>query len=116
VRFGLVPGFNTLIGAFAHGLPAVCLPLTADHPVNAQRCAEAGAGLNCANAPATDPRGPLIDPATLRPGDVASAISRVLEDQAFTNAATRIASEIRDMPGPAETARLLEKVAGVPTT
>lgn len=107
-------GFNTLIGAFAHGLPAVCLPLAADHPINARRCAEAGAGLNCANAPALDPRGPLVDPATLRPGDVACAISRLLDDPAFTNAATRIASEIRDMPGPAETARLLEQVAGAP--
>jgi UDP:flavonoid glycosyltransferase YjiC (YdhE family) len=109
-------GFNTLIGAFAHGLPAVCLPLAADHPVNAQYCALAGAGLNCANAPAIDPRGPLVDPATLRPGDVARAISRVLDDPAFTNAATQIASEIRDMPGPAETAQLLEQLAGAPTT
>jgi UDP:flavonoid glycosyltransferase YjiC (YdhE family) len=109
-------GFNTLIGAFAHGLPAACLPLAADQPVNAQRCAAAGAGLNCANAPATDPRGPLVDPATLRPGDVARALSRLLDDPAFANAATRIASEIRDMPGPAQAARLLEQAAGAPAT
>ena len=109
-------GFNTLIGAFAHGLPAVCLPLAADHPINAHRCAEAGAGLNCANAPATDPRGPLVDPATLRPDDVACALSRLLDDPAFTNAARRLASEIRDMPGPAEAARLLEQAAGNPPT
>jgi UDP:flavonoid glycosyltransferase YjiC (YdhE family) len=107
-------GFSTLIGALAHGLPAVCLPLAADHPVNAQRCAEAGAGLNCANAPALDPRGPLVDPATLRPGDVASAISRLLGDPAFTSAAARIAREIRDMPGTGETARLLQQAVGAP--
>ena len=109
-------GFNTLIGAFAHGLPAVCLPLAADHPINARRCAEASAGLNCANAPATDPRGPLVDPATLRPNDVACALSRLLDDPAFTDAARRLASEIRDMPGPAEAARLLEQAAGTPPT
>ena len=109
-------GFNTLIGAFAHGLPAVCLPLAADHPINARRCAEASAGLNCANAPATDPRGRLVDPTTLRPDDVACALSRLLDDPAFTNAARRLASEIRDMPGPAEAARLLEQAAGTPPT
>ena len=107
-------GFNTLIGAFAHGLPAVCLPLAADHPINARRCAEAGAGLNCANAPATDRRGPLVDPTTLRPDDVACALSRLLDDPAFTNAASRLASEIRDMPDPAEAARLLEQAASPP--
>ncbi|MGP0021883.1 MAG: glycosyltransferase [Streptosporangiaceae bacterium] len=107
-------GFNTLIGAFAHGLPAVCLPLAADHPINARRCAEAGAGLNCANAPATDQRGPLVDPTALRPGDVACALSRLLDDPAFTNAARRLASEIGDMPGPAEAARLLEQAASPP--
>jgi UDP:flavonoid glycosyltransferase YjiC (YdhE family) len=71
----------------------------------------ADAGLNCANAPAIDPRGPLVDPETLRPGDVAGALGRLLDDPSFTNAAIRIASEIRDMPGPAEAARLLEQVA-----
>ena len=109
-------GFNTLIGAFAHGLPAVCLPLAADHPINARRCAEASAGLNWANAPATDPRGRLVDPTTLRPDDVACALSRLLDDPAFTNAARRLASEIRDMPCPAEAARLLEQAAGTPPT
>ena len=108
-------GFNTLIGAFTHGLPALCLPLAADHPINAQRCAEAGAGLNCANAPAIDARGPLVDPDTLHPNDVASALSRLLDDPTFTSAARRIAGEIRGMPEPAETARFLEQVVGAPT-
>ncbi len=109
-------GFNTLIGAFAHGLPAVCLPLAADQPINAQRCAEAGAGLNCANAPAIDPRGPLVDPATLHHDDVARALRCVLDDPAFTNAAQRIACEIRDMPEPAESVRLLKQAAGTRAT
>jgi UDP-glucoronosyl and UDP-glucosyl transferase len=105
-------GFNTLIGAFAHGLPALCLPLAADHPINAQLCAEAGAGLDCANAPAIDARGPLVDPDTLHPNEVASALSRQLDDPTFTSAARRIADEIRGMPEPAEAARFLEQVVG----
>jgi UDP:flavonoid glycosyltransferase YjiC (YdhE family) len=88
--------------------------LAADHPINAQRCAEAGAGLNCANSPAIDARGPLVDPDTLHPNDVASALSRLLDDPTFTSAARRIADEIRGMPEPAEAARFLEQVVGAP--
>ena len=108
-------GFSTLIGAFTHGLPALCLPLAADHPINAQRCAEAGAGLNRANALAIDARGPVVDPDTLHPNDVASALSRLLDDPTFTSAARRIAGEIRGMPEPAEAARFLGRVVGAPT-
>lgn len=109
---GCHAGFNTLIGAFTHGLPALCLPLAADQPVNAQRCVEAGAGLNCANAPATDARGPVIDPDTLRSDDIASALSLLLDTPAFTRSARRIADEIESMPEPAETARFLEQTFG----
>jgi UDP:flavonoid glycosyltransferase YjiC (YdhE family) len=109
-------GFNTLIGAFTHALPALCLPLAADHPINAQRCTDAGAGLNCANAPAIDARGPLVDPDTLDPDDIASALSRLLDDPTFTTAARRIASEIRGMPEPGETARYLEQLVTASTT
>ncbi len=103
-------GFNTLIGAFTHGLPALCLPLDADQPVNATCCANAGAGINAANAPARDPRGPLIDPDTLKPDDIATAITRLINEPAFARAAERIATEIQAMPGPPETAGLLEQL------
>ena len=103
-------GFNTLIGAFSHGLPALCLPLDADQPVNASRCAAAGAGINAANAPARDPRGPLVDPATLDADQLAMSVMRLLTEPAFTQAAGRLATEIQAMPGPAHSADLIEQL------
>jgi UDP:flavonoid glycosyltransferase YjiC (YdhE family) len=104
-------GFGTMIGAFSHGLPAVCLPLAADQPVNASRCAEAGAGINAANAPAVDPRGPLVDPDTLDSDELAAHIRSVLTDPAFRSAARQLGDEIEAMPGPDHAATLLEEWA-----
>jgi len=104
-------GFNTLIGAFVHGLPCVCLPLDADQPVNAARCAAAGAGVNLANASPRDPRGPLTDPETLSADVIVDAVNSVLTDPIFRGAARRLAAEIATMPGPVETVSLLEEMA-----
>ena len=103
-------GFNTLIGAFSHGLPALCLPLGADQPVNASCCAAAGAGINAANAPAQDERGPLVAPEKLDPEHIASAITRLTNEPAFTDAARKLAREIQSMPAPSDTARTLEQL------
>jgi N-glycosyltransferase len=109
-------GFNTLIAAFSHGLPAVCLPLGADQPVNT-RCVEAaGAGISLANAPARDARGPMVDPNKLDPTELARAVTGVLDEPGFARAAGQLASEIEMMPGPEETAEALEQLVGVPTT
>ena len=35
-------GSGSVVGALAHGLPMVLLPLGADQPQNARRCAELG--------------------------------------------------------------------------
>ncbi len=103
-------GFSTLIGAFNHRLPALCLPLDADQPVNARCCAAAGAGINAANAPARDARGPLVDPDTLNPADVANATMRLIDEPAFAQAAKCLAGEIQAMPGLSQTADLLERL------
>ena len=103
-------GFNTLIGAFSHGRPALCLPLAADQPVNAACCAAAGTGINGANAPASDHRGPLVDPEKLDPEDIAEAITRLTNEPRFTAAAGQLAREIHAMPGPSETARTIEQL------
>jgi UDP:flavonoid glycosyltransferase YjiC (YdhE family) len=109
-------GFNTLIAAFSHGLPAVCLPLGADQPVNA-RCVDAmGAGISLANAPARDPRGPMVDPNKLDPSALTRAVTRVLEEPGFARAAQRLASEIEMMPGPEETAEALERLVDARAT
>jgi UDP:flavonoid glycosyltransferase YjiC (YdhE family) len=109
-------GFNTLIAAFGHGLPVLCLPLDADQPVNA-RCVEAaGAGISLANAPPRDARGPYLDPNTLDPTALARAVTRVLAEPGFARVAQRLASEIELMPGPEETAAALEQLVDARAT
>jgi UDP-glucoronosyl and UDP-glucosyl transferase len=108
-------GFNTLIGAFSQGRPALCLPLGADQPLNASSCASAGSGINAANAPAQDARGPLLDPEKLDPDDISAAIARLINEPTFTDAAGQLAREIRAMPGPSETARALEQLMFIDT-
>ena len=105
-------GFNTLIGAFSHGLPALCIPLDADQPVNARCAVGAGAGINAANAPARDLRGPFADPDTLDADEPASALARLLGEPRCARSAQRLAAEIQAMPGPEKTAAFLEQLAG----
>jgi UDP:flavonoid glycosyltransferase YjiC (YdhE family) len=104
-------GFNTLIGAFNVGVPTVCIPLAADQPVNAERCAAAGAGVNLANGPTSDPRGALVDPRDLSADDIVDALNAVLRHPQYRQSAERLADEIRAMPSATETARFLEKIA-----
>lgn len=85
-------GSGTTLGALAAGVPLVVTPLFADQPLNARRVAAVAAGL------VVEPhdRGPIrsaVDPAELR-----DAIATVLADGAFTDAAGRIATEMRALP------------------
>lgn len=105
-------GFGTMMGALRHGLPVLCLPLAADQPLNARSCADAGAGLNCANGPAVDARGPMVDAATLEAADVRRALLRLLQEPAFKENAQRIAGETAAMPGAAQVLQSLEMAAG----
>ena len=104
-------GFNTLIGAFAHAVPALCLPMDADQPVNAACCADAGLGINGATGPATDPRGPVIDPDTLDAQDVATWVTQLLTDNTYRQGATSLATEIQSMPEPAQAVEELVRIA-----
>ncbi|HZE14291.1 MAG TPA: glycosyltransferase, partial [Mycobacterium sp.] len=91
-------GFNTLIGAFAAGVPALCLPMDADQPLNATCCAAAGAGVNGANAPARDPRGPRVDPETLTPDAIAESITQLITVPTYRQRAAVLANQIASMP------------------
>ncbi len=102
-------GFNTLIGAFRAGVPSVCLPLNADQPLNAAACAAAGAGLSLAQS-ARDSRGPIVDPATLTPGEVRLAVETILADDAFRSAAQALGEEIRSMPPAEHSAMAIERL------
>jgi UDP:flavonoid glycosyltransferase YjiC (YdhE family) len=91
-------GSGSVIGALAHGLPVVVMPIGADQPLNAARCAALGVG-------------EVLDAAAATPDDIARAVSHVLEDPAPRRRAERLRDEIAALPDPAEVVPLLEALA-----
>jgi UDP:flavonoid glycosyltransferase YjiC (YdhE family) len=80
-------GSGSLVGALAHGLPMVLLPLGADQLVNAPLAARLGFAR-------------VLDVMTATPKDIRRALDDVLHDPAYRRAARRIQAEIAALPGP----------------
>lgn len=91
-------GSGTVIGALAHGLPMVLMPLGADQPNNAARCAE----LDVAR---------VLDAVRMTPEALREAVSNILRDRACRHAAQRMRDEIAALPDPAHAIALLERLA-----
>jgi UDP:flavonoid glycosyltransferase YjiC (YdhE family) len=91
-------GSGSVIGALAHGLPMLLIPLGADQPSNAARCAELGVAR-------------VLDAAQATPDDVREAVSILLLDRSYRLAAERMRDEIAALPGPAHAVALLERLA-----
>jgi UDP:flavonoid glycosyltransferase YjiC (YdhE family) len=90
-------GSGTVLGALAHGLPSVLLPMGADQPWNAARCEELGVAV-------------VLDAMRATPADVREAVSTVLGDPSYRVAAERVRDQIRTLPGPEHAVRLLERL------
>ncbi len=91
-------GSGSVLGALAHGLPSVLIPMGADQPLNAARCADLGLGR-------------MLDPIEATPESVREAVSVVLADPSYRQAAERMRDEIAAMPGPEQAVTLLERLA-----
>lgn len=91
-------GSGTVMGAVLHGLAQVVVPLGADQPHNADRCRTLGLGV-------------VLDPIALRADDVRRAVSDVVVDPGYREAAARLAAEAAELPGPAHAVALLERLA-----
>jgi UDP:flavonoid glycosyltransferase YjiC (YdhE family) len=91
-------GSGTLTAALAHGLPLVVVPLNADQPGNAARCAALGLGR-------------VVPPAELTPEAARRAVLAVLADPRYRANAARLRDEIAALPGPERGAALLERLA-----
>ncbi len=91
-------GSGSVIGALAHGLPSVVIPMGADQPNNAARCQALGVGW-------------VLDAIGATPHDVRDAVSVVLADPAYRRAAERISDEIAALPGTAHALALLERLS-----
>ncbi len=96
-------GFNTVMAALDGGLPLVLLPLGADQPHNARRCAALGVGR-------------VLAPDARTLGAIREAVRAVLVDPAYRREAARLREELRALPGPGVAVTLLERlvVEGAP--
>lgn len=90
-------GSGSVIGALAHGVPLVLLPMGADQPHNARRCVELGVGR-------------ALDPVRATPQDLRDAIQSVLGDDRHRSQAQRLADESRGLPAAIEAVRTLEAI------
>jgi MGT family glycosyltransferase len=90
-------GSGSVVGALAHGLPMVLLPIGADQPLNAARCI----ALDIAR---------VLDPFEATSADVASATEEVLADVRYRRNAQRVQAEIAALPGPEHALHLLEQL------
>ena len=90
-------GSGTVVATLDHGLPQLCLPQGADQFLNAAAVASAGAGISLVPAEAT-------------PEAVVEAVTRLLGERSFGQAARRIGASIAAMPSPDEVAAVLEEL------
>ena len=91
-------GSGSVIGALAHGLPSVLIPIGADQPLNARRCASLGVAR-------------VLDAVAATPESVRAAVAIVLEDPAYRRNAERLRDEIGALPDLTHAVGLLERLA-----
>ena len=83
-------GSGTTVDALAMGVPLVVLPMGADQPDNADRCADLGVAR-------------VLDPMATDTDEIAATVTDVLNDPSYREAAAVLRQEARAMP-PATTA------------
>lgn len=91
-------GSGSVIGALAHGLPSVLIPIGADQPLNAERCADLGVAQ-------------LLDAVEATPEAIRAAVVGVLEEPTYRRNAERLRDEIAALPELAQAVGLLERLA-----
>jgi UDP:flavonoid glycosyltransferase YjiC (YdhE family) len=91
-------GSGTVLGALAHGLPMLLIPIGADQPLNAARARELGVALT-------------LDAIAANPGDVRAAIDDLLGHEDHRRAAERMRDELALLPGVEHAVELLERLA-----
>jgi UDP:flavonoid glycosyltransferase YjiC (YdhE family) len=95
-------GSGSVIGALAHGLPLVLIPIGADQPLNAARCFDLGVAR-------------VLDAVEVSPEAIRSAVMQVLGDPSYRRNAEKLREEIGALPEPSEAVGALERLAeGLP--
>lgn len=91
-------GSGSVIGALAHGLPMVLIPMGADQPLNGGRCEALGVGR-------------VLDAVEATPEMIGEAVRVVLGDAGYREAAERLRDEMAALPGADYAVRLIEGLA-----
>jgi len=91
-------GSGSVIGALAHGLPSVLLPMGADQPHNADRCEKLGVAK-------------VLDPVRVTSREIHDTVEAVLADPLFRQRARAMRDEIATLPHPSTVVPLLEKLS-----
>jgi MGT family glycosyltransferase len=92
-------GSGSVIGAAAHGVPSIVLPMGADQPHNARRVEALGIGI-------------ALDPWTATADGIADAVVRLLDDRSYTNRVDRLRVESERLPTASEALAWVEDLAG----
>jgi UDP:flavonoid glycosyltransferase YjiC (YdhE family) len=87
-------GFNSVKESLSEGVPMVVIPITADQPYSARRCAALGVAR-------------VIDPAVRTPDAIREATRTVLADLSYRANARKFQAEMTALPGPKHVVRLL---------
>jgi UDP:flavonoid glycosyltransferase YjiC (YdhE family) len=88
-------GSGTMLGALAHGLPALVIPQGADNFVNADRVVTSGAARR-------------LLPDQVDAGAVRANLAELLVDSRYRDRAGKVAAQIAGMPAPVEVAATLQ--------
>ena len=90
-------GSGTVMAALTHGLPMVIVPIAADQPDNAERCAKLGVAR-------------IVQPTGLTSAQAVGVVREVLGQAQYRQAAERLRAEIAELPGPEHGVELLERL------
>ena len=91
-------GFGTVCAALSLGLPMVAIPIDADQPINAKRCAALGAG-------------EVLGYQQRTPETIRNTVRTVLDNPSYQANAEQIRDETSTLPGPEHAVTLLERLA-----
>jgi zeaxanthin glucosyltransferase len=89
-------GLNTVLESLSNGVPMLAIPITNDQPGVAARIADKNLGV-------------VMSPNHASPGNLVTAIKRVLEDSTFRDNVQRVQKAIRSTDGPSIAAAILKR-------
>jgi UDP:flavonoid glycosyltransferase YjiC (YdhE family) len=103
-------GRGTVYAALAAGVPLCVLPLSADQPAVAKRCADIGVGIFCATGEIelAGQQVPVVEPTLLRPEMLRQAVRSLLDDVGYRQRTEAMKAEINDLPPSEDAATWIE--------